>query len=234
LAGVAKMMIPRISIIIPTLNEAVELPETLVHTIGAYEVIIADGGSTDDTVAIAQKNGCKITTARGRGNQMNAGAALSTGDILVFLHADTYLPANWTDPILQTLSHTENTLGAFRLEIRAKSKSLSFMARIANWRSKWLKSPYGDQAFFIHRDYFYTLGQFEDVPIMDDYLLVRRAAKMGPIILAPDSVSTSARRWQKRGILRTFLINQLVIIGYYCGVPLSRLAQLYRGRPVRQ
>ncbi len=230
----AKMTAPRISIIIPTLNEAAEIYETLSHTIGAYDVIIADGGSTDETVLIAQKYGVKIITARGRGNQMNAGAEHAAGDILVFLHADTHLPADWATHILQTLSSNKNTLGAFRLEIRESGKSLSFMAKIANLRSQLLKRPYGDQALFMRRDYFYTLGKFDDVPIMDDYLLVRRAVKMGPVILAQASVSTSARRWQKRGIWRTFLINQLVIIGYYCGVPLAKLAQLYRGRPVRQ
>jgi rSAM/selenodomain-associated transferase 2 len=224
----------RISIIIPTLNEAAELYETLIHTKGAHEVIVADGGSADNTLSIAQEFSCKITSARGRGNQLNAGAAISTGDILLFLHADTHLPGEWAEQVEQALSNKAITLGAFHLSIRTQSKALAFMARIANFRSKKLKRPYGDQALFMRRDAFFTLGQFHDVPIMDDYLLVCSAARIGKIALAAGHVSTSARRWQKRGIFRTFLINQLVIVGYWCGVPLAQLAQLYRGRPVRQ
>jgi rSAM/selenodomain-associated transferase 2 len=220
----------KISIIIPTVNEASELATTLHHAADADEIIIADGGSTDASLEIARNHGCKIIQGRGRAQQMNSAAQTATGDVLIFLHADTHLPQHWRRDV-ETLFSTSHTLMlAFRLSIRNATPVLKFMCAIANIRSRWFHRPYGDQALVLRRDDFAVLGGFPDVPIMEDLLFSRKIAKLGKIIIADSAVSTSARRWQNKGAWKTFFINQSIIIGYWCGVPLPKLAKLYRSK----
>jgi rSAM/selenodomain-associated transferase 2 len=220
----------RISIIIPTLNEASELQATLQHAAGADEIIIADGGSTDATREIAQKNGCKICQGTSRSRQMNTAAQVATGDILVFLHADTYLPQQWRRDVEAVFSRQNNILFTFRLSIRTATPVMKLMSAIANIRSRWFQRPYGDQVFVLRRGDFIAMGGFPDVPIMEDLLFVRKIASRGKIIIADSAISTSARRWQAHGAWKTFLINQMIIIGHWCGVPLAKLARLYWGK----
>ncbi|MDX1682862.1 MAG: TIGR04283 family arsenosugar biosynthesis glycosyltransferase [Phycisphaeraceae bacterium] len=214
--------------IIPTLNEATTIEDTLksVRLGEPHQIIIADGHSSDDTVALALKTGATIVTSEpGRARQMNAGADAATGDILLFLHADTHLPENWPATVGQTLSAPVR-LGAFRLTLDDARPALKLIERAANWRSRWLKAPFGDQALFLTRETFQHVGRFPDRPIMEDMALVRQVRRhygRRSVRTADAAVTTSARRWQAAGIWRTTLINQLCLIGFYLGVSPRRI-----------
>lgn len=223
----------KISIIIPTLNEAVTLQETLIHLqdISGAEIIIADGGSQDETVKIARSLGGKvIITPAGRAHQMNAGAAVATGDILLFLHADTRLPSNFEPLVCQALQYPATIAGAFELRIDAQIRGLRLVERMVNMRSRFLGMPYGDQAIFLKATVFYDMGGFPDLPIMEDFELIQRLKRLGKIAIVPAPVLTSGRRWEKLGVVKTTLINQVIIAGYFLGVPLTQLVRWYRGR----
>lgn len=170
-----------------------------------------------------------IPSAPGRARQMNAGAARATGDILLFLHADTHLPANWTEPVLKAMAQKRVAAGAFRFQIRGDFRGKLVTEVTTNWRSHWLKSPYGDQALFLRRSLFEELGGYADMPIMEDFELVRRLRRHGRIVTLHEATTTSGRRWEKRGFLKTTLINHAVVHGYRLGVSLDTLLRLYRG-----
>lgn len=222
-----------ISIIIPTLNEAgrIEYWRELHTQVQGHscEIILVDGGSSDQTVALARGLGFRVETCRpGRGAQLNYGAKVADGRILLFLHADTRMPAAFPGLILASLKNSRTLAGAFSLAIEQAGPALQCIARCATLRSRLFRLPYGDQALFIRRDDFWRLGGFPETPVMEDFLFIRRIRKKGGITILPQCVTTSARRWQRLGLLRTTLINQLMILGYYAGVPLSKLASLYR------
>lgn len=220
-----------ISIIIPTLNEEDILGKTLsrLQPRKNLEVIVVDGGSNDATLVVAQKADCKIFPGdKGRAKQMNLGAAKATGEVLLFLHADTLLPDDFPRLILETINRPNVAAGAFSLAIDSPSKSLATIAFLANLRSRFLHLPYGDQALFIHRNMFDAIGGFPEKEIMEDFVFVHNIKKNGDIITLPKPVITSARRWQNMGIIRTTLINQLIVCGYSLGVPPVMLAKWYR------
>lgn len=222
----------RLSIIIPALNEAEQLPETL-RAIGAsqddaLEVIVVDGGSSDATLDIAQQYGCRTLVSRpGRGRQMNAGAALATGENLLFLHADTLLPSGYQSAIENCLS-AGHVAGAFRLSIAANSLGLRWVAWGANARSRYRQFPYGDQGIFLRSQEFFSLGGYRDMALMEDFQLVDRLRRSGRVGLLEQSICTSGRRWQMRGVLKTTLINQLCIVAYRLGCSSETIAKLYR------
>ena len=220
----------RISIIIPAINEADHIANTL-ESIGPgnkKEVIVVDGGSHDDTMSIAKSLGASvITSAPPRARQMNRGADQATGDVLVFLHADTRLPEKFENVIFNSFKQPKMVAGAFELRMDSPTPGLRLIERLANWRSRYLKMPYGDQAIFLSTKLFHELGGFSDIPIMEDFELIRRLQKKGTIILLPVPVFTSARRWQNFGILKTTLINQLVIAAYVMGIAPEVIARWY-------
>jgi rSAM/selenodomain-associated transferase 2 len=223
----------KISIVIPTLNEAANLPQTLA-TIGNpnpdREIIIADGGSTDATIEIAQTAGAIVLPCPpGRASQQNHGATQATGDIYLFLHADTRLPPNWSELVVQTLANPQTIAGAFELAIDGPQWGLRLIEWGVKVRSRGFQLPYGDQAIFLRAETFYQLGGFPDLPIMEDFQLVKRLQKLGHIAIVPAAVLTSARRWERRGILQTTGLNQLMIVGFYLGIPPDRLRTWYRG-----
>jgi len=221
-----------ISVIIPTLNEAVNLLTLLAEMDreDGVEVIVADGGSSDGTGELAKAAGVEVVFApRGRAYQQNAGAAVATGEILLFLHVDTTLPDGFAAAVRACLAQPGVVAGAFRLGIAGEAKGLRLIERVANWRSRWLGLPYGDQALFIRRRSFAALGGFPEQEIMEDFALARRIKKLGKIELLELAVLTSGRRWQRLGIIRTTLINQLIILGYFLGIAPARLAGWYRG-----
>lgn len=222
----------KISVIVPVLNEAALLGATLqqIPRTEDVEVIVVDGGSTDRSVQIAEAAGARVfRTAGGRAEQMNAGAAVARGDILLFLHADTRLPADFDTAVRETLSRPQVIVGAFRLAIDSSRWSLRLIEALANFRSRCLWMPYGDQALFLRKHHFRTAAGFAKLPIMEDFEFVRRIARWGRVAIARTAVVTSARRWKRLGVLRATLINQGMILAYLLGVEPARLARWYRG-----
>lgn len=239
----------KISIIIPVLNEADRIWSTLSSiqsTSNHVEIIVVDGGSRDKTVTVAESFGVKVLSVEpGRARQMNAGAAVARGEILLFLHADTRLPAEFEILIYQALGETEKyrknspqlttaakiqnpIAGAFKLKIDAQLKGLQLVEKMVNLRSRLLGMPYGDQAIFLKSAVFRDIGGFPDLPILEDFELILHLRRLGQIVIVPASVLTSGRRWQKLGVLKTTLINQLIILGYFLGVAPTQLAHWYR------
>jgi rSAM/selenodomain-associated transferase 2 len=158
---------------------------------------------------------------------MNCGARAATGDALVFVHADTRLPERFDEHVRATLARPDVAAGAFELAIDAPQRGLRFVERIANWRSRHLAKPYGDQCLFLGAALFRRVGGFPEIPIMDDFEMVRRLQRSGRIEIVPVPATASARRWQRLGVWRTTLINQAIIMGYYAGVTPARLAHWY-------
>lgn len=222
----------RISIIMPVLNESANLQRAIDSTRPSdnIEVIAVDGGSTDDTCQVAAALEVQvIASPAGRSRQMNLGAAAATGDILLFLHGDSRLPLGFDRLIRQVMSEKEAPIaGAFRLGIDAPQVSLRWVERGVNWRSQVCQMPYGDQGIFLSAKVFKEIGGFPDLPIMEDFELMRRLRQRGKISIIQQPVMTSARRWLQKGILKTTLINQLMVIGYLGGVSPARLVELYR------
>jgi len=230
-AGAAKKDGASVSVIIPTLNEASCIAEAIrrVRRDGPWEVIVADGGSTDGTESIARQIAdIVIPCSRGRALQMNAGAAAATGDILLFLHADAHLPSNALKNIASVMKSGRYVGGAFDLGIDSNRLFLRYIGARASLRSRISRIPYGDQAIFLNREYFESIGQFAQIPIMEDVNLMRRIKKDGrKIHIFRDKVMTSARRWETEGPLYTTIRNRILLFLYYLGVSPKRLAQLY-------
>lgn len=221
-----------LSIIIPVFNEADQIEATILPLLENLdlEIIVVDGGSTDQTVEIAQSLGLKVIVSpeKGRAHQMNCGARVASGEILLFLHADTRLSQGYQKVIQQTLSLPGVIAGAFELAIDGDENSLRWIEKMVNLRSRLLSLPYGDQGIFLSSSVFVEMGGFAPIPIMEDFELIQRLKKRGKIWIAPQSILTSGRRWQKLGVWQTTLINQLIILGYYSGIPLHTLEHLYR------
>ena len=219
----------RVSVIIPTLNEAAHLAETLRHVAAAkpHEVIIADGGSTDETIHIATEAEAGIIQCiRGRGTQMNAGARHATGELLFFLHADTLPPPTYSSAIADTLRSPKTIAGAFRFALRGpRPQGAGIIERLTRWRSEHRQLPYGDQGIFIRRAMFEAMGCFPEWPMLEDLEFIRRARRHGSIVIHASAIQTSARRWQRGGFVTTFMRHQMILLGYYSGLPPERLAR---------
>jgi rSAM/selenodomain-associated transferase 2 len=222
-----------ISIVIPTLDEADNIERCLrscsAETTGA-EIIVVDGGSSDETVQIARRCGARVLEIPGgRARQMNAGAEAATGGILLFLHADSVLPHGYSPLVREALGRGA-ALGAFRLALDSPGIGLRIMETGTRFRSRILRMPYGDQGLFLTAETFREAGGFPDLPVMEDYEFVRRCRRIGKLTLVDAPVTTSARRWLKKGPWKTWWINQGMVLGYRLGVDPSRLARWYRGR----
>jgi rSAM/selenodomain-associated transferase 2/rSAM/selenodomain-associated transferase 1 len=221
----------RLSIIIPTLNEAHAIEKTIValRQSDRTEILVVDGGSSDGTDDLARQLGVRVlSTAPSKAEQMNAGAVRAQGEVLLFLHADTRLPENFEARVLTAAARRGFCAGAFTLGIDSEDRGVRFIERVANWRTRFLKMPYGDQALFLSRRLFHEIGGFADYPIMEDFDLIRRLKKRGTITILPESVKTSPRRWQNLGVFKTWFLNQIIIGAYFIGIPPQRLAAWYR------
>jgi rSAM/selenodomain-associated transferase 2 len=219
-----------ISVIIPTLNEEADIRTTLGNvSFGSdIEIIVVDGGSRDKTLDVASSFGVKVlSSSKGRASQMNTGARAAQGEVLLFLHADTCLPPGFAGYVRSTISLPGVSAGAFRLSLTPSLSGLKLIERLANWRSKILQMPYGDQALFLKAKLFNDLGGFSEMPILEDLDLVKRLRRQGRIAIVPVPVISSARRWQQGGVWRTTLKNQVVLAGYFLGFTPGRLGNWY-------
>ena len=221
---------PLLSVIIPTLNEADNLAGTL-KALGrsqGVEIIVADGGSRDQTRRLATTGGAMVlTTEPGRARQQNIAASLARGRHLLFLHADTLPPPGYDRLIRQALDDPATVAGAFSLGINGRGTLLRLIEWGANLRSRHRQLPYGDQGIFLEKRIFNEMGGFAELPIMEDYDLVDRLRRRGRVATLEAPVLTDPRRWQKLGVWRTMVINQLIILGFRAGVAPEKLAALY-------
>ena len=219
----------QISVVIPVLNEAETIAATVDSVLagGFGEVVVVDGGSSDDTAIRSQVVGARVISAeRGRAVQMNAGAAAAGGEVLLFLHADTRLPAHAAGLIARALSDPAVVGGCFRLSFDDPHPMLAVNAwctRFDSWLTTW-----GDQAYFVRRAVFERLGGFPVMPLMEDYELRRRLRAEGRFVKAPAAVVPSARRFRKRGVVRQQLLNGALLAAYRLGVSAERLHRHYR------
>ena len=220
-----------VSVIVPTLNEAPVLAATLarVHATRPHELIVVDGGSSDETVHVATGLADTVlTAARGRATQMNAGAAVARGDVLAFLHADTLVPSAFVAAIEHACSDAHIVGGRFDVELAPSSPLLWLTGWLMNWRSRLTRSATGDQAIFVRRDVFVQLGGYADMPLMEDIDLSRRLKRAGRVACLRERVITSSRRWRAHGVVRTILLMWTLRLLYACGVGPERLARMYR------
>jgi rSAM/selenodomain-associated transferase 2 len=224
----------RLTIVLPVLNEAAIIVAALqalapLRRRGA-EIIVADGYSRDGTAQLAKPFADRvITVPRGRGAPMNAGAALGTGDALLFLHADTALPANADRLIDAALAR--RAWGRFDLRIAGSHPLLAVIARMINLRSRLTGIATGDQAIFVTREAFAAVGGFPDLPLMEDIAISRRLKRLcRPYCIGTPAV-TSGRRWERNGVVRTILLMWRLRLSYYLGVEPALLARLYEPLP---
>jgi rSAM/selenodomain-associated transferase 2 len=221
-----------VCVVIPTLDEARELPRALDHLAalpGDWEVVVADGGSRDATLALARAHprvDAVVQAGGGRAAQLNAGVAASTGDPIVFLHADSRLPFGAHAALRGAARPGGPVGGNFALRFRGGAFARALGAVYALQRR--LGFYYGDSSVWARRDSVAALGGFRALPIMDDYDFVRRLERLGPTARLPGPATTSARRWERAGVLRTVLSWVLIRWLFVAGVDPARLAGLYR------
>jgi len=222
---------PRVSVIIPTYNEEATIGRTLENLSNQdhTEIIVSDGGSSDRTRNIAKEFGAVVLEVpSGRAAQLNAGAAAAEGELLLFLHADTIPPSDFSDLIRAALQDPCTVAGAFRFRTDSGRLSMRLIEKSAHIRSSLFQWPYGDQGLFLEKRVFQEEGEFTGLPIMEDLELVSRLRRRGRIVTLKQPAVTSSRRWQRLGVLRTTLINLLMAAGFIGKVPISRLEQFYR------
>jgi len=224
----------KLSVIVPVLNEARQLPVTLAGLLPLMrqgtEVIIADGGSEDGSAAGGRERAgfTVVRAAHGRARQMNAGAALATGDVLIFLHADTQLPEDAEISIVRALADNRFSWGRFDVRISGRPFMLRVVSRMMNLRSRLTGIATGDQAMFVTRTAFDAAGGFPDQPLMEDIELSSRLLSLSRPACIARCVTTSGRRWETRGVWRTILLMWRLRWDYWRGVPARQLAETYR------
>ncbi|GMR05135.1 MAG: TIGR04283 family arsenosugar biosynthesis glycosyltransferase [Thermodesulfobacteriota bacterium] len=224
----------KVTVIIPALNEARVIDGAIKCAGPGAEVIVADGGSTDGTRAAARGSGARVIhTGPGRGLQMDSGAREATGDVLLFLHADTVLPQGWKDTVQKALEDELAVGGAFRLSIDSPARWLRVVEFVAGFRARFLKHIYGDQAIFVRRDVFFRVGGFRNLPLMEDVDCVKRLRQSGRFVLLNEQVKTSPRRWVAGGMLKNTLKNWLCLIFYRLGYSPVKLYGWYYRKPLK-
>jgi rSAM/selenodomain-associated transferase 2 len=229
--GLVDMMI---SVIVPVLEEGERIHEILNMLKSTasgiqYEVIVVDGDSAGSTIRhIIDSRVMTLIAPRGRALQMNAGAHRACGEILLFLHADTFLPQNAFPGIVEALSNGRVIGGAFDLGIQNRRWIFKIIGRAASWKHRLTRVPYGDQAIFMLRSYFEAIGGYPEIPLMEDVELMKRVKrKGGRIIILPAAVATSSRKWETEGVAYTILRNWIIQVLYLLGMPARRLVRFY-------
>ncbi|MDQ5986436.1 MAG: hypothetical protein CSYNP_02160 [Syntrophus sp. SKADARSKE-3] len=223
------------SIIIPVLHEAPIINRCLydLDTLeyrDACEVIVVDGGHGGDTIKVISRRDVRcLQSPRGRALQMNAGAAIARGHILIFLHADTQLPRNALVLIEQAMAGGRFAGGAFDFQIDSPRAVFKIISRISSLRSRLTRIPYGDQAIFMGRETFASMGRYPEMALMEDVALMQRVKKSGGrLCFISTPVITSARRWEKEGVCYTTLRNWLILTAYFLGIAPDKLSKYYQ------
>lgn len=225
----------KFSIVIPVLDEADRINSLICYlrkqsSEHFYEIIVVDGDPQGETVkVIDDRKVISITADQGRARQMNAGASIAGGEVLIFLHADTLLPPKALNKISGVLENEKYVGGAFNLGIDSDRLLLRYIAAHASMRSRINRIPYGDQAIFIRKSYFDKIGRYKEIPLMEDVDLMRRIKKRGDkIYILRDQVMTSPRRWEKEGVIYTTIRNRIFMSLYFLGVGPEKLVKYYR------
>ncbi len=220
-----------ISVVIPTLNEAEHLEATIRSAAGRSvdEIVVVDGGSEDATTDIAAALGARVVDSeRGRAAQLNAGAAVATGEVLLFLHADTTLPPDFDRLIVEALAEPRVVGGRFDIDLQPSSPLIWLTARLISLRSRLSRIATGDQGLFVRRGVFEAMGGFPALPIMEDLTFSIDLKRRGRIACLRARVVSSSRRWRQDGVVRTILLMWTMRFLYFCGVPPARLHAWYR------
>ena len=224
-----------ISIILPVLNEAGRINELITHLRrlrfdAAREIIVVDGDPQGGTIRAIRDSGVITSIAeKGRARQMNRGASVATGEILLFLHADTFLPADALVRVKATLDDGRYAAGAFDLGINTERRIFRVTEKYVALRTRLTRVPFGDQAIFVRKNYFNSIAGYKNIPLMEDVELMRRIRKRGDkICIISEKVVTSARRWEREGILHCTLRNWALQLSYALGVPPERLVKYYK------
>lgn len=225
--------VSRISVVVPTLDERAGIGGMLAALqplrIKGHEVVVVDGGSADGTLeAVGSLADQVIRSPRGRAAQQNAGAAAARGEIFLFLHADTRLPGGADALVLDALSRSGRTWGRFDVRLSGRHPLLRIVERMISERSRLTGVATGDQAMFVRRESFTRVGGFPTLPLMEDVALSRALKRLGPPVCLRACVTTSSRRWETRGIVRTILLMWRLRLAYYLGADPHRLAERYR------
>jgi rSAM/selenodomain-associated transferase 2 len=222
----------KLSIIIPVLNEGDNIAAALdalahLRALGT-EVIVVDGGSRDATVERAKLRADRVVLApRGRALQMNAGAERASGDVLLFLHADTRLPAEASRLVLNGLDQSRRVWGRFDVKIDGRSRLLPVVAWLMRLRSRLTGIATGDQAIFLRREAFQVVGGFPTIALMEDIAICKRLKRLGRPLCLRACVTTSGRRWEKHGVLSTILLMWRLRFAYFLGADPNQLARQY-------
>lgn len=220
----------RVSAVIPVLDAAVELSATLAVLSASMiirEIVVVDGGSEDKSAAIARAAGTRVITApRGRGSQLATGAAVATGDWLLFLHADCRPLAGWADAVSAFVAGSPDRAGYFALALDDENPAARRLERLVAWRCRRLALPYGDQGLLIHRRLYEAIGGYSAIPLMEDVDIVRRLGRarltpLGATILA------SAQRYRRDGYWWRPLRNLVCLTLYFAGVRPEKIAKIY-------
>lgn len=220
-----------ISVIIPTLNEAAVLKTTLSHLKSisdpGVELIVVDGGSSDETPLIAGEYGKVLSSARGRALQMNLGAQMASGEILLFLHCDSLPEKGVFSAIRREMADPSCPGGCLSLQFADSHPAFRLIEWGSNWRARWLGWMYGDQAIFVNRKSFTQLKGFPEIELMEDLAFSRALKQLGRPVLLPLKIITSSRRFRKFGIWKTLSLMQYIKLRYLLGKSPAELAKLY-------
>lgn len=215
----------------PVFNEAQLLPEKLtsLKALNADEMVFIDGGSTDGTQQLLEASGVTwYTGVRGRAAQMNLGAGKCKSDIILFIHIDTEIDENNISAIKSAMKQQDLAGGRFDIRLSGHHPAYRIISWFINIRSRWSKISTGDQAMFVRRAMFEQMGGFADLPLMEDVEFSKRLKRQGNVACLRQRVTTSSRRWQQHGIIRTVLLMWRLRLLYWLGTPAEKLAAMYQ------